>query len=269
MSRNGSYGRPHWAAAAAAAALVLLCLTLTASAASAAVAAGDAAAPCGTAAAEVHRWGFRGAGYHMQLEVEFPLLFDGVRVSLDLPRAFFFDAAEVEQLYSMSAVGSGADIRAQYARLHIASTFVFDIEAPAFRTPYDTNSVNITFARLPTAAPGRVGKGVLLLPIHARYEEADATTPFSLEAFFNRQSNVRRCIPAIAVQGTSSASANCSVSEATMERHDGTATAEMMAPPNCQLIPVGVLSSLPFVYAALMTLQCVGAAVVVVSLVRA
>ncbi|ORC83903.1 uncharacterized protein TM35_000541270 [Trypanosoma theileri] len=228
----------------------------------------DGATAASTVGVDIHRWGFRGAGYHMQFDVEFPLALDTVRISLDLPHSFFFDAAEVEQLYSLSTLEGEEDITAQYTPLRINSSFFFDIEAPVFRVPYKTNKVNFTFTRLPSAKYQK-GKGVLLLPIHARYEEVDTVTPFSIQAFFNRETFVERCIPAVMMRGTVHG-AGCHVESVRMETHSNNSNDDnnnnMIPKRNCQHIPVGILSSLPYVYATLGILQCVGALIVIVSL---
>ncbi|KAF8302923.1 hypothetical protein TcYC6_0045510 [Trypanosoma cruzi] len=223
---------------------------------------------------DVCRWGFRGAGYHMHLAVEFPLNYDEVCVFLELPRAFFFDAAEVEQLYSITALGE--DVTREYTPLGINSTFFFDIEAPAFLVGYKVNSVRVTFRRLSsregaTTKRNPTAKGLLLLPIHARYEEVDTATPFSLQAFFGRESFVRRCIPALSVQDWKTA-ARCHTLPAPMGQEsrspsDNT-TVGSSTPSNCLDIPVALLSSAPLVYIALVALQCVGVVIVVLSLLR-
>ncbi|KAH9586610.1 Glycosylphosphatidylinositol-mannosyltransferase I [Trypanosoma melophagium] len=221
-----------------------------------------------TVGEDIYHWGFRGGGYHMQFDVEFPLALDTVRVSLELPHSFFFDAAEVEQLYSLTTVEGEVDITNQYTPLSIASSFFFDIEAPAFRIPYKTNEVNFTFTRLPSAKLHR-GKGLLLLPIHARYDEVDTVTPFSIQAFFKRDTFVERCIPAVMLSGGVQET-SCYVESVKMENYSNSSDSRRMDKTiptrNCQHIPVGILSSLPFVYTALGILQCVGALIVILSL---
>nr|CCD16632.1 unnamed protein product [Trypanosoma congolense IL3000] len=261
-----------------------------------ALAAGANATPCATAMRSteaVHHWGFRGGGYHMRFEVEFPLRWDEVHISIDLPRAFFFDAVELQQLYTVTSQECEKDITSAYKPLHFSSDFFFDIEAPAFRIKYDINRVNITLERKPSSMSknnqeggalhdscviNADSKGLLVVPIHARYEEVDATTPFSLRAFFSRTTQVRRCVPVIAVHGSVvSAEERCiELTSATMVQYEGT-TSQSPPPspvadadgvvegpsPGCRNIPVALLSSLPVVYGALALLHCIGVVIVV------
>ncbi|CBH12771.1 hypothetical protein, conserved [Trypanosoma brucei gambiense DAL972] len=245
---------------------------------------------------DTHHWGFLGGGYHMQLEVEFPLIFNSVDISLDLPRTFFFDAAELEQLYSIKLQGSKEDITWAYQPLRISSDYFFDIEAPVFHVGYEVNRVNITFERLPSAsrrysngsaaaidifASADDARGRLLVPIHARYEEVDSTTPFSLQAFFSRNTSVRRCIPSITVRGVVVDRGGRCVKfvSALMKRYDDALTSSLTSPPvsvldgnipepspGCRNVPVGLLSSLRVVYTTVVALQCIGAAIVILSL---
>ncbi|RNF16881.1 uncharacterized protein Tco025E_05006 [Trypanosoma conorhini] len=262
---------------ATAVAVWLLLFFVVTVAAPAAATGGGAGPRAAQAPTDACQWGLRGAGFHMQFAVEFPLHYEEVEISFELPRAFFFDAAEAEQLYTITAPG-GVEVAGNYTSLDIRSKFFFDIEAPAFRVAYEANSVRLGFARLPpatkgaaAAGPSPAGKGLLLLPIHARYEAVDAVTPFSFRAFFNRESFVRRCIPEVDVRDNKTAARCHTLPALTGEENrgrSGSAAAWPKRPSNCQDIPVPLLSSLPVVYVALLALQCTGAAVVVLSLLR-
>ncbi|RNF06558.1 hypothetical protein TraAM80_03977 [Trypanosoma rangeli] len=246
---------------------------ITIVAASAAAAGSNEGAIVAQAPADDCQWWLHGAGYHMQFAVEFPLHYEEVEIFFELPKTFFFDVDEAKQMYTITAT-NGVDLTDMYTSLHINSTFFFDIEAPVFHVAYEVNNVRFAFMRLQpkataAAKQSSAGKGLLLLPIHARYEEADVATPFSLQAFFNRESVVRRCIPSVAVHDAKTTE-RCHTLPAPpgerIESPSGTLTTKLNRPSSCQDVPVPLLLSLPVVYIFLIALQCVGAAVVVFSL---
>ncbi|ESL06577.1 hypothetical protein TRSC58_05747 [Trypanosoma rangeli SC58] len=241
-------------------------------AASAAATGGNEGAMVAQAPVDECQWGLHGAGYHMQLTVEFPLHYEEVEILCELPKTFFFDVDEAEQMYTITTP-DGMDLRDGYTPLHINSTFIFDIEAPVFHVAYEVNNVRFFFMRLQsnkTAAAKQTSarKGSLLLPIHARYEEADAVTPFSLRAFFNRESFVRRCISSVTVYDAKTAERCHALPAPPAEGRrspNGGLTTKSNRPSSCQDVPVPLFMSLPMVYVSLIALQCVGAAVVVFS----
>lgn len=224
-------------------------------------------------------WGFSGAGYHMSLAVGFPSVFDSVHISLELPKTFFFDVAEVEQKYTITSLSDGVDLTHNYTPLHVSSSFFFDIEAPVFRVLYNIANVNLTFAKLPQKVKMESSEFKeknellrLLLPIHARYEEVDKVKPFSIKNFLGADTSVLRCIYTVNIYDMKS-NKSCDVFVATPELFVGEKKiANLNAKTwgrdifgNCRRIPVGVLSSLSYVYTALVGLQCLAAAIVILS----
>lgn len=218
------------------------------------------------------KWGFVGSGFHMYFGVEFPLSFEAVHISLEIPRTFFFDVAEAEQRYFIVTLDDLVDSTHEYTPLQIRSRFPFDIEAPAFRVPYNENSVNITFAPLLSGKfieKNDVEKKLLLLPIHVRYEEVDTVTPLSFGLVFDAQSYVERCVTTIAVQDSQTA-AQCPVflqAQGQGEAHvTNLTTGEALIFGNCRRVPVGVLAWLPFVDSFMFLMQCAGVFIIIFSL---
>lgn len=229
---------------------------------------------------------FIGGGFHMQLAVEFPIAAQHVALSFDLPKSFFIDEAEAEQLYRMEAISAAQDTQgthaavlqdttAAYKPLKMTSQHFFDIEAPVFKVNYTTNHVELSFEHQSDSAvldaylsesANRVSgvKARLVIPIHSRYDTLDTTTKFSLKAFvLGESAYVQRCLPSIALKGT--ADARCSGTSFSSK-----ATEEMLrAQPTyqaCLDLPVGVLDDLPYVYRALMALLVAGAVIVIVAI---
>ncbi|KAG8345840.1 hypothetical protein TRVL_03329 [Trypanosoma vivax] len=244
---------------------------------------------------KVHGWGFRGSGYHMQLEVEFPLVLDTVHISFNLPHVFFFDASEVVQSYNITAKESGVDASGWYAPLNFSSQQYFDIEQPAFRVEYQFNTVQLTLRRPPppsrdkshnstavSAGDGdqdaamrkKSGSAVLVVPIHSRYELADGDTNFSVASFFDRHRQVVSCISEVIVRGTVVNTAGRCVEFITVDMRPFNFSHSPNPEPgnesnlglNCRNIPVALLSSHSVVHTGLMVLQFVGATIVVLSL---
>ncbi|KPA83740.1 hypothetical protein ABB37_01982 [Leptomonas pyrrhocoris] len=228
---------------------------------------------------------FIGGGFHMQLAIEYPVAAHDATFTFALPKSFFIDAAEAEQLYRMETVSDAADrrgtaavpvkdITSTYTPLQMTSQFLFDIEAPVFKVPYATNDVTLSFKQLPettaldtylgarnagagadaTASAAAVAR--LVIPIHSRYDTLDTTTPFSLKNFLlGEGAYVHRCLPKIELTGTSDARCggkpfSSGVSESSLRDH--------VLYQTCLELPVGLLSDLPYVYHALMGLLVSG-----------
>lgn len=231
---------------------------------------------------------FIGGGFHMHLAVEYPIAARTTRLTFDLPKTFFIDAAEAEQLYRMEVISAEsltqgtaavvlADITNAYTPLRMASQHFFDIEAPVFKVNYTTNHVELAFQQLEggsgsldayLSADGARSKvsvrARLVIPIHSRYDVLDTAKPFFLARFVSGEdAYVRRCLEQIDVAG--SADARCSA-----EDYASTATraglAERPQYQTCLELPVGLLADLPHVYNALMALLVFGAVIVILAI---
>lgn len=230
----------------------------------------------------------------MQLAIEYPAGAREVTFSFDLPKSFFIDEAEAEQLYRMELLanlpdrhGTSAevmqDVTEAYTPLRMTSQFFFDIEAPVFKVNYSTNHVALTFQQLPdtTALDAVLGprtgakdtandltgtyvKARLVIPIHSRYDTLDTTAPFSLKNFVRGEGGyVHRCLPKIDLRGV--ADARCGGTKF----KSGASTSSLQSNSQyqtCLELPVGLLNDLPFVYRALMGLLVAGAVIVILAI---
>lgn len=211
------------------------------------------------------QWKFHGGGFHRHLEVDVAPWMDVADVAINLPKSFFFDVREAEQYYRI--VGDCArpnsdktdpiDLLSYYLPPSLSSAHVFNIESPTFHVSYDVNLVNLSIQRradLPACVRGNVH---LTLPIHMRYEDLDTTSPFSLIEFMTRQNSmVQRCLTDIRVAWQSK------------QMGPGVAFADVHhvdEEKSCVMLPVGILSNLPFVYNTLISLLVVAAVIIVTS----
>ncbi|KAK7201421.1 hypothetical protein NESM_000204800 [Novymonas esmeraldas] len=231
---------------------------------------------------------FIGGGFHMQLAIEYPVASQDVHLSFHLPKSFFVDEAEAEQLYRMELLSADpmkqgtsaivmADLTRAYTPLQMASQHFFDIEAPVFKVGYTTNHVELSFAQrgdgssaldrylTESGSDSAVSfRARLVLPIHSRYDALDTDTPFSAWRFITGEdAYVRRCLPEVSMSGTADprCSASTFASVATSEK-----LAEKAGYVSCLDLPVGVLADLPHVYRALMGLLVAGAVMVIAAI---
>lgn len=239
---------------------------------------------------------FIGGGFHMQLAIDYPVGAKEVIFTFDLPKSFFIDEAEAEQLYRAEIVsddparqGTSAvvvkDVTAAYAPLEMTSQYFFDIEAPVFKVNYSTNHVLLTLqqqqpstssvleaylgskdeTRTDQALLNTAVKARLVIPIHSRYDILDTTTPFSLKSFvLGESAYAHRCLPKIDMRGV--ADERCG-GKAFASTSSGSLLPEGSPYQTCLELPVGLLSDLPYVYRALMGLLVAGA-VIVISAIR-
>ncbi|CBZ23594.1 conserved hypothetical protein [Leishmania mexicana MHOM/GT/2001/U1103] len=233
---------------------------------------------------------FIGGGFHMQLALEYPLPAKDVRLSFDLPKSFFVDEAEAEQLYRMEVLSANAmtqgtvavvvaDVTRAYTPLRIASRYASDIEAPVFKVNYTTNRVALRFEQVGSDGAGSAldaylaedgaqaqvpFRARLVIPVHSRYEVLDTTTPFSLLRFITGEgAYVRRCLTRVDVAGR--ADPRCSTG--TYSASAAVATSEETPHyKHCLDLPVGLLDDLPYVYHTLMGLLVAGAALVILAI---
>ncbi|KAG5486765.1 hypothetical protein LSCM1_08021 [Leishmania martiniquensis] len=233
---------------------------------------------------------FIGGGFHMQLALEYPLAATDVRFNFDIPKSFFIDEAEAEQLYRMEVLSGDpmaqgidavvmADITRAYTSLCISSQYFFDIEAPAFNVNYTSNHVELTFQERSDDDAGRVMENYLsegsareeapfrarlVIPIHSRYDVLNATRTFSLRRFITGEdSYVRRCLTKVDVTGRAdprcpAGTYSASATVASLEGRPSYKT--------CLDLPVGLLDDLPYVYYALMSLLVAGAVIVITAI---
>ncbi|KPI85385.1 hypothetical protein ABL78_5566 [Leptomonas seymouri] len=255
---------------------------------------------CATAAAAESRncaslnspplYTFIGGGFHMQLAIEYPVAAQEATLSFLLPKSFFIDEAEAEQLYRMEIISSDTshqgtsavvvkDVTSAYTPLHMTSQFSFDIEAPVFKVSYSTNDVQLSFKLLPEAtaldtylgpiSPGgavdaTAVKARLVIPIHSRYDTLDTTTPFSLSGFvLGEAAYVNRCLEKVELSGTSDA--RCGGTHfASSASKSSLSDAQLYH--RCVALPVGLLKDLPYVYRTLMGLLVAGAVIVILAI---
>ncbi|KAG5485961.1 hypothetical protein CUR178_07555 [Leishmania enriettii] len=233
---------------------------------------------------------FIGGGFHMQLALEYPLSAIDVRFSFDLPKSFFIDEAEAQQLYRMEVLSGNprtqgmdavvvTEITRAYTPLHMSSAYFFDIEAPVFKVNYTTNHVVLTFQQMTSKGAGSALdaylakdgaqadsslRARLIIPIHSRYDALDATSTSSLRRFITGEgSYVRRCLTKVDVAGR--ADPRCAAGTYSSSATTATLVERLSYRP-CLELPVGLLDDLPRVYHALMSLLVVGAVIVILTI---
>lgn len=199
-------------------------------------------------------FGFIGEGFHVQFYIDLhrPVEVnhkteDAMHVELNLPRAYFVDIPEVEQMCTLFVDGATSD-GGIAARCAMSSQYIFDIEAPIFRTEYETNLVKLDVTLPAVAQHAKVIR--VQFPMHTRYEVVDTTRPFSWDDFLYplEGSHKLRCIESSAVQITMPNHGEVSV-----------VTNEAVGPHrHCIAFPQGILSHLPVVYRLTMGLLAVG-----------
>ncbi|CAG9568910.1 conserved hypothetical protein [Leishmania major strain Friedlin] len=233
---------------------------------------------------------FIGGGFHMQLALEYPLPAKDVRLSFDLPKSFFIDEAEAEQLYRMEVLSADpmtqgtaavvvADVTRAYSSLRMSSQYAFDIEAPVFKVNYTTNHVVLTFQQVGGDGAGSVldaylaedgaqaqvpFRARLVIPIHSRYEVLDTKMPFSLLRFITGEgAYVRRCLTRVDVAGRGDPRCSAGTYRASAAV---TTSEEKPHYKHCVDLPVGLLADLPYVYHVLMGLLVAGAALLILAI---
>ncbi|EPY23857.1 hypothetical protein STCU_04606 [Strigomonas culicis] len=230
------------------------------------------AAGTGTSAAATPSYAFVGKGFHMELEVAFPMAYSFYNVSIVLPSDFFFDVAECEQQFRIlrvpvdypvgrrqEAASPPVDVTDAFSKLRVTTDYFFDIEAPVFKVQYTENTAVFLFERLGTAPAAADGvahsvKGLLVLPIHARYEQVDTDTQFSAHALlFGERVSVSRCLSKVSVRAGG---------EARVWDHIEATTSGAAGEGHCSIIPVGVLQDISIVYFMLMSLLVMGTLIV-------
>lgn len=238
---------------------------------------------------------FLGGGFHMQLAIDYPAAAQEATFVFELPKSFFIDEAEAEQLYRMEVISSVPDrqgteavvmkdVTDAYTSLRMSSQYFFDIEAPVFKVNYTTNRVELSFQQLPetTALDAYLGtrasfkekgsidaiavpvKARLVIPIHSRYDNLDITTRFSLKNFvLGESAYVHRCLLKMSVSGV--ADMRCGSKAFTSSATQPSLTADSQY-QTCLELPVGLLDDLPYVYRALMGLLVAGAVIVILAI---
>lgn len=257
------FAPPRWLMAMA----VLLCVLFITS--------GDASSSrCRDVQQTLSTWQLRGGGFHLDLEVFYALHMNRINVTITLPPSFFVDVAEAEQLYRMEHHhhdGSTHDATSLATDVRVWSDLPVDIEAPVFKVPQVPNHVYMSWSvhhtssntaslTTTTTREGRGGYGVLVMPIHTRYEELDVRSPFSVARFWSpaatKWNSVQRCLENITVSGTAM--------EVCGDERIITLPTSNDASGRCTRIPVGSLGDLPIVYWWLMSMLVFGAVIVVV-----
>lgn len=216
-------------------------------------------------------YAFVGKGFHMELEVIFPQEYSFYNVSVTLPSDFFFDVAECEQQYRLlsvsphykvgsreSASPTPRDVSHAFSNVEVSTNFFFDIEAPVFKVNYTENTAVFLFNRQGKRMDAVIAEkfnGLLVLPIHARYEPVDPSTPFSLFALaLGEKVNVTRCITKVSVQAGHT--------QKKWTHVERTLNSGAVESGHCSVIPVGVLQDISIVYFFLMSLLVFGTLIV-------
>lgn len=217
-------------------------------------------------------FGFVGSGFHQQFRISAKLPRTAassenvLHIMINLPRAFFFDIAEVLQMHTWE---NATSLALSPSIDSMSSEYVFDIEAPIFRVPYSHNMVDIRIKLGSSPRPSSVSSAnptlselqemqtlSVLLPVHTRYEEVDAERPFLWSEFTaTLDSYKRRCVEtddvhAEIILGGSNPPAMVLLSTEASKT-------------SCVMFPQGILSHLPVVYWLTMGLLTMGALFVI------
>lgn len=224
-------------------------------------------------AAEVD-WELQGSGFHRTLEMRTvaksnpELFFRSVTFSFDLPKVFFFDVFEIPSKYEVYPLferrpsllpvwkdehsdlfTSQNDLSNHMFLLSMLSSHVpFDLEAPVFRVPYETNNCSFQFSPLSARDLHDIVGFRVVIPIHLRYEVPHRNGEHLLE-----RHSVTRCL-GTEIQLKDEAGATIGI------------YGNLGLKTKCTEVPVGEMVLLPTLYWSLLALLGLGASSVVLAL---